>query len=506
METNLITSTCRKKVGMFQNMVEVTLRPNDDENIAKVLSTTAKACVENIEITNGEANYNLSVLFELTYCDENNNICLATEKTLVNGKIESNILSNNMNAIYKVEVLDTSIENATNTDVKIQATTELMLDVIEYNNLEYFNSDDEKLRLKKELNKVCYKVASGKGQFNINNEFDIKNNISKIICKNVSVCVKNVTSGTEYITIEGDMNIRAYLCFEDGEEKMLKPFAETIAFKEETDAENVSKDNIIEANFCTDYENMTFEIENRENTVVLKVDVPVKVSYIALNIQDVELPCDAYSTTHKVNLITDSYLTNEQMKNIVKQHIEGELEIDENLPRIAKILMLADYNTNITKTSCQNGAVNIEGILTVPVVYLGDDETTTYNGVQVEIPFALTVDLEGINETDDIFIKSNVLDINAKAKKGKDIEIDADVMFDIETFSKQPHAFIKDVVLTEELNPNPYPLSIYLAPAGSTLWDIAKQLAVDENTIVSQNPDLVFPLEKNQSIVYFKKN
>lgn len=504
METITISSALRKRIGTVQNVVEQRLEPKDEQTIVKVLGVDAKAYVNNIEVLNGEANYSLTVVFDATFLNENGEICSTSEKTTTNGKFEDNTLNSQMDALYKVEVVDVAIISASSNDIKVEATVELTLDCIENATLEPYTPTDENVITKPETNSVLTKIDAGKSTINVVDEFDLKQNIDRVLTKDASVTIKEISAGTGYFTVEGELCLKLYLCLENGEEKSHKAFCETIPFKEEIDAENVTKDCIIEVCPFVKFDDISLTI-GEEQKNMLSVDVPVCVRYVALKSETKEMPCDAYSLTHKINLVTDTYFTTTQSSSTIKQHLDGNIEINENLPRINKVLTTTGGNLNITNCVCQDSEAIVEGILTANVIYLADDDEETKNSVQVEIPFSISLALSQAKQTDDVFVVGSIAEISSKGKKGKEIYLDADVNFMVECYSKTPQTFVKEVVLTEELAQNPYPLAIYLAPAGSTLWDISKHLCIKQDVIMAQNPNLIFPLETNQSIVHFSQ-
>ena len=502
METVTISSALRKRIGTVQNVVEQRLEPKEEQSIVKVLGVDAKAYVNNIEVLNGEANYTLTVVFNANYLNQNGEICTISEKTSTNGKFEDNTLTSQMDPLYKVEVVDVAILNANSTDIKVEATVELTLDCVDNTVLEPYCPTDENVLTKPDTNTVLTKCDAGKSTINIVDEFDLKQNINSVLFKGASVCVKEISSGTGYFTVEGELCLKLYLCLENGEEKTYKAFCETIPFKEEVDAESVTKDCVIEVCPFVKYDDMALTI-NEEKRNILNVDAPVCVRYVALKTETREMPCDAYSLTHKTNLVTDTFFTSKISKSTAKHHLDGSIEIAETLPRINKVLMVTGGNLNITNSISKDGETVVEGILTTNVVYLADDDDETTNSVQVELPFVANLNSMQVSDEDELFVIGDVGEISAKAKKGKEINLDADLTFMVESYSKIPQTFVKEVILTEELAQNPYPLAIYLAPAGSTLWDISKHLCIKQEVITEQNPNLTFPLETNQSVVYF---
>ena len=501
-----ISSAFRKKVGTVQAVAEQRLEPQNEQNIDKVLGVDATGYVSSLEVLNGEANWTANVVFNVTYLATTGEICSMSETTSVAGKFDDNTLSSLMEPLYKLEVVDVSIENANNSDVKVQATIEVSLDVIDNASLEMLDSKDENVIVKKESANVLTKCDSGKATINISDDFDLKQNIEQVVFKSASVCVKDVTTGTGYFTVEGDAFVKACVLLTNGDEKTYKTISEVISFKEEVDAENVTKDSMLETTYCVKSDEVVFAVGgDGEINNMLNVTVPVVVKYVALKMTDYQMPCDAYSLTHKLNLVTDTFFTSNVNKQLLKHHLEGNIEIDELMPRISKIIMVNGGNVNLTAIKAEDGKLLLQGVFTANAVYLADDDDETKNSVQVEIPFSLELDMDNVKVDDDVFVIASVGDVTCKAKKGKEIDIDADLSFAVENYSKTAQTFVKEVVLTEEITHSPYPLAIYLAPAGSTLWDISKKLNVQEDVIISQNPNIVFPLEKLESIVYFSQ-
>ena len=432
MESNIISSAFRKKIGCVQTAVDYRLQPEAETSINKILGLNAKAYVDSIEVLSGEANYDVQVVFSVIYLDEHNEVLMMTEKTQVVGKFEDNSLNSLMQPIYKVEVVDASIENATSTEVKVQATLELCLDVIDSVEIQPFVPTDENVLVKKEQKKFLAVNDAGKASFVVSEEFDYKQNINKILLKDVNLCVKDVSSGTGYFTVEGEVYVKAYLEILNDENKTYKLFTETLPFKEEIDAERITKNSVIKLVSAIKYDDVSIMLTGNETSNhIIKVDVPVALRYVALNEIEYEMPIDAYSLNHKLNIVTDTYYVGCTNNYHKKEHIDGKLEISPDLPQINKILMLGNENLNITNAYLEDELLKVEGVLTTSVIYQADDELETTNSVQMEVPFLVSCNLENCSCKEDVFVCAEVIDYTVKAKKGKDLELDADVHFAI---------------------------------------------------------------------------
>lgn len=506
METNMISSSFRKKVGTVQQVVEQRLEPENDNTIKKILCVNAKSYIDSMEILNGEANFGATVVFDVMYLNENNEPMMMSEKAQVSGKIEDNTLNSMMQPLYKVEVVDTSIENASSTDVKVNATIEVCLDAIVSEEVEPFVPTDENVLVKKELKKFLTVQDAGKATITIQDDFDLKQDVSKVLLKSTKLCVKEITSGTGYFTVEGTVYAKFLAEIVDAENRSYKEFEETVPFKEEVDAEKITKDAVIKAVCNIKYDDVMYEIVGDENSRhTLKLSVPVIVRYVAFVQSEAEMPIDAYCTTHKTNIVSDSYRYGIMETTFERKDVDGTVEIGENDARINKIYACCCENVNLTNSYESDDEVKVEGVLTVNAIYEADDEEGSTQSVQVEVPFSESVKVGTLMKDCKVFVCAEVCSIDLKVKKGKDIDVSAVVEFVVETFSEVADDYIKEVMLTEELSSNPYSLQIYMAKEGATLWEIAKHLYVKEDDIVKQNPNLVFPLEKTESIVYFKQ-
>lgn len=504
METNTISSAYRKKVGVVQTTVEHRLEPETETAIGKILCVNAKPFVESVEVLNGEAHYIGEVLFNVIFTDETGELLTLTDRATINGKIEENTLNAFMQPLFKVEVVDVSIQGATTSEVRVSAVLEVTLDVITSEQIEPFLPESQSVIVKHEPSKVWQTETGGTGKFSVQEEYDLKQNINRVVLQCASLCVKDVTAGTGYFTVEGDVVLK--YCLTLGEEKQPKMFTETIAFKEEIEVEGIKKDDRIETCAFIRYNELTLQVaENGEARNNLSVTVPIVVKYVVLRECEVVIPIDSYSLTHRTNLSTDTYQVGSMSTERYKEHVEGSMSISEDQPRINKIILASADNLNVTNSYVVENAINIEGVITATVIYLSDDDAETTNSVQVEIPFSLNLNYQGVKEGDGVFAKVEVTDLVSKAKKGKDIELDAELYILANTYNKTQEPYVKDVVLTEEIAQSPYSLQIYLAPAGSTLWDISKHLNVSFDVITEQNKLLEFPLQRAENIVYFKQ-
>lgn len=508
METDKIASSYRKSLGEVQTVVEAIVQNDGDENIVKVLSNGANGYVDEVEMLNGEAHYMGGVVFDLLFVDETGASHVLSEKMDLNGKIENDQINPLMKPIYSVETLDCKLVSLDDGKAKLAATIAIKLDAVETDEIEEVKTNNENIQLNKETVSVYNIVSSGTKTFDIDEEFDAKVKVNKVLLNNTHVDLKNVVDGTGYFTVDGNVFLNSLFEVEEEEIKYLKNFMQTLPFKEEFEDEIIQHGDEVFAFAYIRPQDVSVNVvageENKDGYI--KVHICVTVKYLVQRLQEEEINTDAFSMTHKTNIKSGTFLVSKPQKvERFLANIEGQSVLDENEPRIAKVCAVTNEHLLIANSVLQNGELTIEGVAYMSVLYLTDDDIPVLSSVNLEIPFANKF---GVDENFDgnLYVISEILDVEAKAKKGKEINVSMEVCFLAYSYLAENNVVIKDIELTEQWPKNEYSLEMYVAPKGSTLWDISKHLLANQETLLAQNPELVFPLEEAQTIVHFKQN
>lgn len=504
METNNFNSTYRKRIDVVQNIIEQKIEPEDNVNIGKILCVNAKAYLDNVEILNGEAYYSGEVVFDVLFTDEQGNIINQTLTSNLQGKIENDTLNANMLPIYKVEVVNVSIQNASASGLRASATVEITLDCLVSDEVCSFDLTNENIKVKQETVNVFTAKNSGSATFNVGEEIEIKGQVNKQLLKTATLSIKDVKSGTGYFTVEGDINFS--MCYETGtdENKMIKCVNECLPFKEEIEVDDLTKEQTVEIIASLKPNDVVLTLQSEDETkTIYAFSATVGVKYFVLDKQEKDIVVDAYCTTHNLNLISESFNYTKLIQNICEnKNIDCELSLQEDQPRVSKILFVCGENVNITNSYIADEKLLVEGIVNANVVYLNDEENEEICSVMVENPFKVELN-EDVDFVENVFVKTTVKDCMCHVKKGKDLELEFNVGIMASVYSTGQESYLKEVELTEELAQNPYSMQIYFAPKDSSIWDISKQLRVSPDIITSQNPNLTFPLENPEQIVYF---
>lgn len=514
MKTDKITSSYRKNLGENQFVVDVSMQKMDEGDISKVLSATSEAYVDEIEMLNGEAHYSGAVVFNLLYVDENGQNHVLSEEVNINGKFENDAINPLTKPIYTVEVVEVKVNNVGDEGAKLTATINLKLDAMQTEEVDEVVVDSPSVEVNREDVISSKIVTNGTKSFELSEEYDAKMNVKRVLLTSNHLEVKNVSAGTGYFTVEGNLFINSLLEVETDEGLTLKNFMQTLPFKEELEDDLIEKDDEVFAFAYTRPKDVKVNIISSEvseegiapTNSTLQVEATIMVKYVAQRVVQTEVYTDAFSMTNKTNLVSGTFKTSKPTKiERFTATIEGQTVIGDDEPRIAKICAVTNEHLLVANSAISDGELTVEGVAYSTIIYITDDDIPTLNSVDLEIPFSNKFDV-GQDFAGDVFVTSDVTDVDAKAKKGKEINVSLDVCFLAFAYDTETQVAIKEIELTEELPKSEYSLEMYVAPKGSTLWDVSKHMLVTEDVLLTQNPDLVFPLEASKTIVHFRQN
>lgn len=500
-QTNLLNSTIRKNLENVQTSVSTTL--SSENNIAKVICAKASSNVTNFEALNGELRFNGTVCFSVTYLNEMGEFFTLTNAENFNSKLEDENITINFVPIFKSDVIELKT-NTTNDEIKLNATVETCISGLFTESVNYYTNFNDNIITNS--NFVNYNTLSGFGKLNFNLEenFDCKGKINKILYKNADVLITDYSLGTDYFTVEGIVNVNiGYEVL--GENYELCHYTNCYKFKEELEKEGITKDGyLILSPYILNCE-IGAEINENDENCVVNLTLPINVNYAQILPATTEVVIDAYSLTNKLNLNIESFKVD--TKNFVKtieEKIDGQFVIDEDAPRIIKPVSFCGETITITNSFKDGENLVLEGVVSVNVVYLEDNENETLNSVIVEVPFSVENRIDDITLDDEICVDCIIKDVDIKCKKGKEINLSIELCILINAFSHAEEMAITNITEGEMLTPKEACLQIYFAKKGSTLWDISKGLQTKPEQILDQNPNINLPLENDEKIVLFK--
>ena len=470
-------------------------------NVNKILTLAVEGEVSNSEVLNGVINFSGSVDTKLVFLCDDEQISSVNANCPFSSKFESEDIETGQIAEVKVKVVDYNIDSVGGDMVKISVRLEQSGFIVGNQEIGTISCNDDCVCIKNEEIDVIKFIGAGSENITIESEINVRENIKKILLTESSVIVKSVDSGVNFVSVTGDVVSRVLYLNENDRFESGYVYD---GFKEEIELAGATRDSRVEAEAKVNREGVMTELVQDEKGCKLLVKMPVSISVRAYDNERISVINDLYSTKGEVTATTSSYnMTEVCPLELVEGKIEGSLTLDENSPRVDKVLFNGGNSVTITNSYVKDGEVFVEGIAKTTVVYL-NDETSSLQSVVLDVPFALN-DKINCEEGALTVVDAIVCDVDVVVKKGREFYYDAKVKASVNCCHDLVSGVISEASLQEEDRQKDYAMEIIFAPRGKDLWDIAKSARVKEEQILSQNPEVEFPCQEDTPLVLFEQ-
>jgi hypothetical protein len=214
-----------------------------------------------------------------------------------------------------------------------------------------------------------------------------------------------------------------------------------------------------------------------------------------------EVVDDLYSEKNYLSVTCENFSTISTANAIsFKDNISGVASINDNAPFIDEVLGVCTNNLVIASSRIDDKNLCIEGVANSTVTYY-TKETSDITSVQVEMPFAIEKRVD-CDECDVVTICLG--NIYARSKRGKEIEVSAELNVYVDMYTTNNKCAITKVVVGDAKNDDDCPLYIYVVKPNQTVWDVAKEMNTSQELILEQNPDIELPLRAGNKLVVYK--
>lgn len=492
-----------KKKRLDKGSFNVECNVETNVEIDKILSVCHTAQAENAEILNGVVNYSGIIDLCILYCTVDGEIGTINSSCPFSSKFEDACISVGDKINIKVDVEDYSIESVTSSNIKINCTIMQSAMLILCREVGNVSAGDENICLKEDEILINTLIGEAKEVFTVESEFSIKEPVKKVLIADCQVSVKSVESGVNFVSVGGEVVTRLlYLTEKDRFESTYI----TENFKEEVELEGVTRDSVSEAVAFIKKNAVKCEIDEAEKGVNIKLTIPVEIKVVSYQEKNEVVIKDIYSIENELEVTTESFEMSKQYAcDYFESKIDGTLTLEEDKPRVDKIMFVGGSNLTVTNSYLKNGEVCVEGVSKTNVVYL-NDETNALHSVTIEVPFVVSDKANVPCKNAEVSICAVLYDVDVVVKKGREFYFDAKLKVNINYDCEEIGAVISKVEPTGVHSEKDCAIELVFASAGQTAWDVAKSMKVREDTIMLQNPEIQFPLEQDENIIiYYQK-
>lgn len=493
------------KLASDQLLIESNISIEGQEDVVKVLSVNSTVDVDRpIETLTGECLIAGKIITNVVYLTADGNV---GNNIVVSGfshkLVNENIVSGSKLSL-NVSVVNTELNKLINNQIKIITTLNIDGVLVKNNEVQYLKDCESGSYVKQEERQIISLMGDYCEKFKEQLVAVVKTGVKKVLMTNIDCTVKDFAVGPNFVSVQCELC--AKVVYVDAQENSeLQTITISKDIKQEIEAQNVSKETMIDLYAVVLNEGILTEIAENEKDVQISIDVPIMVCINAYECNKVLSVSDVYSTKNILSIQNDS-VENDKLcqPECIDCKVEGNVILSDNQPRIDKCYGAINARATASNAYVQNGELTIEGIISATVIYL-NDELGGVQSVDIEVPYVIDkkVDIE-----EGVLIEPTValFDVDVIVKRGREIYFDARAKAFVNITKCESFSLLSNVQAVGEEKPKDSAIEIYFAKAGETFWEIAKNLKIPSEIIRNQNPELSDPLEKDQNIaLYYQK-
>jgi len=491
-----VASSVRKNVGITQSIVELKLPTNEDV-IDRVYSIGARSTITTNEVAGNEVSFVGMVDFQVVYESQGISAIDYTaefkDKFVYNEELNGEIiLTSNV-----IDVTSSIVANG----IRVVAIVETTIDQIgtrDINVLTAVSGDNIHLSTK-DMTVNTY-LGKANEKFDVNGEFEIKD-ANKVLIVTPNVCIHKVEPKENYLSVVGVLNMD--VCYQSGDIiNDIKSVSNLVDFSWEVALDGIGADSCVQSCISIISNEIKVSTMLEEGGASINFYVPLLYCGYVFNSKTIEVVDDIYSQCNYLSVTSENFSTLE-CKGVAnfRDTISGTASILDTAPFIDEILGVSTNNIVLASSNVLDGRLCVEGVANSTVIYF-TKETNSITAVQVEMPFMVEQKVEGIECS---VANICLVDVNARSRRGKEIEVTAELNVYGDMYNTVTNCVITNVVVGEEKERDDCSLYIYIVKPNDTLWNVAKDMNVSQDSILEQNPDIELPLREGTRLIVYKQ-
>lgn len=492
-----VVSSVRRNVGVTQSVIELKL-PTNENNVSKVYSIGAKSTVISSEANGRELSFMGLIDFQAVY--EGDGISAVDYSVEFRDKFEADqeIMGE---LIVTSNVVDVTSEIVAG-DMKVVAIVEITLDEISSRDLNVLTSaKGEGVHVStSELTFSSY-IGKAYEKFDVAGDLQI-DGAAGVLMVTPCVSLYEVLPRDNYIIVNGKLNLD--ICYKTGDNVQdINTKYHEMDFSWEVALDGLTANSIVQSVVGLVSNEIKVSTIIEEGVANINVYVPVVYAGYVFNESTIDVVGDLYLEKNYMSVTCENFDTimgNDSVK--FKDNISGTASILDTSPFIDEIIGVCTNNLVLASSRVENNKLYIEGVANSTVVYY-TKETNDVTSVQVEMPFS--VEEKVIGECSSV-VTICLENISARSKRGKEIEVSAELNVYTDMYSNNTLSAITSVNIGDEKQQDDCSLYIYIVKEGQTIWDVAKDVNTSQELILDQNPDIELPLKGGEKLVIYKPN
>lgn len=475
-----IRNDCVQMVAHDQTVVHSEIDTADRGGVRRLLSVSTEAVVQSAEAVAGEAHVYGRVNYKILYLDAEDKVCgldyfgefdfVLQDERIAVGAVSAT-----------VGVLDAECTVADNV-IKPQAVIDVrLLQVVSHAAEVVVDAQCEVLR--QPIEAVALTPVA-EASFEVVEEVESRQAIDRVLLFDAHAVQTGTRAGLDSTTVEG--KVYAQVIYRSQGELLTKDIV--FDFAEQLDIEG-------DVDLSVFVRQSKLVLTGEDDNNILRVEMVLSVTGYRIATTALDAVQDAYADGEDVVLSRDCFVC----RRFEGMYARSERIVAEpsQLPDVGQVIAATVARIHVANYVAGEGQITAEGLAVAGILYL-DTEGAMQAG-EVEMPFSLSFAAEGVSPECVLAGEAVAMGVSATARG----RIEMNVQLVVKSYCPT------SVSYTTQIDVQPYDapqavLSVYFAPAGATLWQIAHAVHVSPASLLAEDATLADPSDEVRRVTVFR--
>ena len=368
----------------------------------------------------------------------------------------------------------------------------------------------ENIEVKKEPYVQSVMVMDQKDIFRIKEELELPATlppIQEVLWKDLNLEKWEVRNLEDKIGLQGEVSL--FILYEaEGEERTIKAYETKVLFSGNIDCPGSNGCMIADITPTVNNWNVNIRQDYDGEERVIEIEMVLEVPIQLYENREMEIITDVYGTSGNVlteysdgcgKKYREKYQTKVKAGNTIKVSADG-----------GKILQVCHIEAHpmIETTKKEGDTLEVEGVVSVGILYMTDKEDSVYEMMKREIPFSFIYENGGLNDESQWKVLALIEQCDGIILEEDKLEVKLVIALEILLADCWKTSWIKNIRLepySKEQLEETMGIMVYIPGKKESLWEIGKRYGVSIESIKNMNQLTKTEVERGQKILLVKE-
>lgn len=489
-----VSSDYERNLDGKQIVMQCNFDTTSKGGVTKVCALSSDAQITKVQALSKQIKVSGRVSLKLVYLDGENRLNSFDYISDFSEDMADDKVIADMPCLVRASVVD-SVSSVSGSEIKVQTVVELIPTVVEISTVELLEEGEGALALRQDQDYQRY-IATVNEELEVSDEYACGATVDDVLFYDSKVVVCNVDNADDKLTVSGQIEVCIIYTSEgvQATKNISLPYVQELAAKGEN----------MRACITAKVKESKLIIEGGDGDNTLKTIICVSLQGFVMQIESTSAIVDLYSPTNALEVSKDTVCFDRQNGVMrFEERISGSVAVDSQDESIKNVISSVVTQNSLSNIVAMQNCILAEGVLNTSVIYMS--EGGNIKCIQVELPYSLQFDKDGISQSDILCGSAIATDCAHKVKRDREIELTANVVLSVCSKTPVENVVIKSLEEGECLQANTSAISVYLPSKGESIWQVAKTLGMSIESIMEQNAELGEVMQGDERIVIYRE-